>query len=40
MGVKCIWVTKEELDKLHEEDDGMRAETYRYALTALELASV
>jgi 8-oxo-dGTP pyrophosphatase MutT (NUDIX family) len=37
-GVKCIWVNKEELDKLYEEDKGLRAETYRYALTALKLA--
>jgi len=39
MGVKCIWVTKEELEKLHDEDEGMRSETYRYALTALKLVS-
>jgi len=39
MGVKCIWFTREELDKLYNEDEGMRAETYRYALTALKLIS-
>ena len=38
-GAKCIWVTKEELDKLFNEDKGLRAEVYKYALTALNLVT-
>jgi 8-oxo-dGTP pyrophosphatase MutT (NUDIX family) len=34
---ECIWVTKEELLKLHKRDTRLGGDTYRYALAALEL---
>ena len=36
---KCIWVTREELDQMKNEDNDLREETYRYACAALELAA-
>lgn len=36
-GVKCIWVSKEDLDKLFEGDKRLRKEVYKYASTALEM---
>jgi len=38
-GVECIWVTQEELDKLHKNDERLRPEVYRYASTALKLVA-
>lgn len=37
LDVECVWVTKEELDKMHKDDDRLRADVYRYASYALEL---
>jgi 8-oxo-dGTP pyrophosphatase MutT (NUDIX family) len=34
---KCIWLTKEELNKLKETDDRLGHDTYRYAMAALDL---
>lgn len=34
---QCVWVTKKELEKMHETDDRLREDVYRYASTALEL---
>ena len=39
MGVECIWVTQEQLNKMHEGDERLRPEVYRYASMALKLAS-
>ncbi|MEX0909853.1 MAG: NUDIX hydrolase [Candidatus Paceibacterota bacterium] len=36
---ECIWVTKEELKELQKQDDRLGHDTYRYALTALDLVS-
>lgn len=38
-GAQCVWVTKEELDHMRAADSRLREETYRYALTALELVT-
>jgi 8-oxo-dGTP pyrophosphatase MutT (NUDIX family) len=38
-GASCVWVTAEELTALREHDPRLRPETYRYAMTALQLAS-
>ena len=36
-GVECVWVTREELDLMHQNDERLREDVYRYAKTALEL---
>lgn len=36
---ECIWVTKEELEKLYQSDDRLRSDIYRYAKAALELVA-
>ncbi len=36
-GVEFVWVTKEGLDQMLENDNRLRPETYRYAIKALEL---
>lgn len=35
---ECCWVTREELEKMRDEDSRLRLEVYKYALKALELA--
>lgn len=39
MGVECIWAGQEELDNMKKNDPRFRDEVYRYATTALKLAS-
>ncbi|MEZ4194861.1 MAG: NUDIX domain-containing protein [Candidatus Paceibacterota bacterium] len=39
MGVECIWVDQKQLDDMHNNDPRFREEVYRYATTALKLAS-
>lgn len=34
---QCVWVTKEELAQMHEDDKRLREDVYRYASAALEL---
>lgn len=35
---KCLWLTREELDRLKETDDRLGDDAYRYAVAALDLA--
>ncbi|MDD2766353.1 MAG: NUDIX hydrolase [Candidatus Moranbacteria bacterium] len=35
--VECVWVTQEELDQMHRNDNRLRKDIYRYASTALKL---
>jgi len=37
VAAECIWVTKEELEKLAATDNRLGHDTYRYALKALDL---
>jgi len=39
MGVECIWATQKQLDDMKENDKRFRSEVYKYASTALKLAS-
>lgn len=39
MGVECIWATQEQLEEMKGNDNRFRDEVYRYASTALRLAS-
>ena len=34
---ECVWVTQEELDKMHKNDHRLRKDVYRYASAALTL---
>lgn len=34
---ECVWVTKEELDKMFKNDERLREDVYRYASAALDL---
>lgn len=34
---QCVWVTKEELNQMHTNDERLRDDVYRYASVALEL---
>ena len=34
---ECVWVTQEELNRMHENDTRLRKDVYRYASTALKL---
>ncbi len=36
-GTDCRWLTRVELDALRDSDERLRADTYRYALAALNL---
>ncbi len=36
-GVKCVWVTKDELEEMRASDERLSLEVYKYASTALEL---
>ncbi len=38
-GVRCIWVTQEQLDEMSKTDERFRPEVYRYASMALKLAA-
>lgn len=35
---KCLWLTREELDRLKETDDRFGDDAYKYAVAALDLA--
>ncbi len=35
--VECVWVTKEELNQMKQNDSRLREDVYRYAVAALEL---
>jgi len=39
MGIECIWATQEKLEEMKGNDKRFREEVYRYASTALRLAS-
>jgi len=34
---QCVWVNQDELDQMHESDNRLRKDVYRYASTALKL---
>lgn len=35
--VECVWVTQEELDQMHRDDNRLRKDVYRYASAALQI---
>ncbi len=37
--VECVWLSKKELEEMHQHDKRLRDDVYRYAKTALELVN-